>query len=299
MKAELKKIPISEISNDERFRYSDERFDKEKLLFSIKENGILNPILVLKNDFVPFGGFRRLDIAKELGIKEILSNIFDISSDDAFLISITENLSHRRINIYEKSICLLKLRKEKIKEDKIIKILQIPPSKRIIELYFWIAKQKKEFIDFIVKKDTPLRKIEHLTGFKKDEMDLIINKILPLNPTISIFEEITKNILEISRRDGISLDLILNNETSLNELRKHIFNKRYPVLSKLRDLIENEIDKIKEKNISVIWDKNLEDESLKIILDFKNIEEFQNAIKKLSLNTEKIKTILAVLKEGM
>lgn len=89
-------------------RYSlkeDEEFDK--LVRSIKEKGILQPILVREKAeglYECIAGERRLRAAKKAGLKEIPVIIKNFSDEEAFIVSLIENLQRKNLNPLEEAI---------------------------------------------------------------------------------------------------------------------------------------------------------------------------------------------------
>lgn len=75
----------------------------EELAESIKEKGVLEPILVRpKNDqFELIAGERRLKASKLAGLKEIPCLEYDVPDNEALELSIIENIQRKDLNIFE------------------------------------------------------------------------------------------------------------------------------------------------------------------------------------------------------
>ena len=92
-----------------------QRFDKselEELANSIKEKGIIQPILVRKiggDKFEIVAGERRFQASKSLGLKEIPTIVKEISDQEAFVLAIVENLQRKNLNPIEEAKAFSKL----------------------------------------------------------------------------------------------------------------------------------------------------------------------------------------------
>ena len=75
-----------------RTQYDREKLDELKA--SIKEKGVLQPILVRENEngYEVIAGERRLRAARELGLEEVPVFIKKVSNQDAFLLALVENI---------------------------------------------------------------------------------------------------------------------------------------------------------------------------------------------------------------
>ena len=99
-------LPISKIKvNKDQPR---KQFDKEaldELADSIKQNGVLQPILVRKtgSNYEIVAGERRYQAAKLAGLKEIPVNIKEISDKEVFKLALIENLQRSDLNPIEEA----------------------------------------------------------------------------------------------------------------------------------------------------------------------------------------------------
>lgn len=85
-----------------------EDFDDQKLkelTSSIKEKGLLQPMLVRKSDsgFEIIAGERRFRAAQALGLKKIPVIIKDVKDEDALIISLMENIQRQELNPIEEA----------------------------------------------------------------------------------------------------------------------------------------------------------------------------------------------------
>ena len=92
-------------------------FDDEKiaeLAQSIKEHGIIQPILLNKDgdNYVIVAGERRWRAAKSLGLKEVPAIIMDLTEKDVLEISLIENIQRQDLNPIEEALAYKKLLKD-------------------------------------------------------------------------------------------------------------------------------------------------------------------------------------------
>jgi len=102
----LDNIDISKIKP---FRYSYRRNineDLHELCYSIKEKGLLHPIIVRMIDdggYEIVAGTRRYNACKILGWRKILSHVVELDDKDAFEVSLIENIHSKNLNPIEEA----------------------------------------------------------------------------------------------------------------------------------------------------------------------------------------------------
>ncbi|MGZ5500864.1 MAG: ParB/RepB/Spo0J family partition protein [Nitrososphaeraceae archaeon] len=102
----LDNIDISKIKP---FRYSYRRNineDLAELCYSIKEKGLLHPIIVrmIKDgEYEIVVGTRRYNACKMLGWRKILSHVVELDDKDAFEVSLIENIHSKNLNPLEEA----------------------------------------------------------------------------------------------------------------------------------------------------------------------------------------------------
>lgn len=103
----IQKVSVDLISNNSlqpRKRYNAEKL--RHLKDSIKEKGVLQPILIRKldlNSYEVVAGERRLRAARELSLTKIPVIIKDISDQEAFEIALIENIQREELNAVEEA----------------------------------------------------------------------------------------------------------------------------------------------------------------------------------------------------
>ncbi len=100
--------PVSDVAGDPaqpRQRFDDERLDE--LVASIKEKGILQPIVVRKSagspPYIVVAGERRLRAARRAGLTEVPVLVKDVASNEALELALIENLQREDLNPIEEA----------------------------------------------------------------------------------------------------------------------------------------------------------------------------------------------------
>ncbi len=79
--------------------------DIEELMASIREKGILQPIIVRKKDkrYEIIAGERRYVAAKNVGMKDVACIEMDVSDSEAMEMALIENLQRKDLNVFEEA----------------------------------------------------------------------------------------------------------------------------------------------------------------------------------------------------
>ena len=121
--SDLKNIPISEIIRDEeqpRKEFSEEAL--KALAASIKEHGVLQPLVVVKEDgkYKIVAGERRWRASKLAGLKEVPAIVRTLEAQERLEISIIENAQREDLNAIEMATAYAKLKSQfNLSEDEI------------------------------------------------------------------------------------------------------------------------------------------------------------------------------------
>lgn len=100
----VRMIPMEKIDPNPR-QARNELGDIKELMASIKEKGILEPILVrpMKNRYEIIAGERRFIASKKVGFKEIPCIEMDVEDNEAMEISLVENLQRKNLDVFEEA----------------------------------------------------------------------------------------------------------------------------------------------------------------------------------------------------
>ena len=111
--SELRQVDIDDISPDsEQPRRSFDELALSELASSIREHGVLQPLVVVANGgkYQIVAGERRWRASKKAGIKKVPVLVRTLSAQHRLEISLIENLQRRDLNSLETATAYLKLR---------------------------------------------------------------------------------------------------------------------------------------------------------------------------------------------
>ena len=225
---DLEKIEFS--PNQPRLEYNEEKI--EELAKSIKENGLIQPITVKKNNdkYQIIAGHRRYLAFKKLNKESIPAILRNVQNKEE-IITLTENLIRENLNPIEIAISMETIIEKKIvkNQSELAKILGINES--TVSRYLKLLKLPEKIKQYIKeKKYTDL---------------LVLNKLAALNSTdtLEIFEHIIEN--DLNRKE--SIELINKYKNKEKKLIKGIGYKIEKTPKKTK--IEFDISKINNQEI--------------------------------------------------
>jgi len=110
--AYLKTDSVDDNSLQPRTNYSEEKLNDLKA--SVKEKGVLQPILVRKKEgrYEVVAGERRLRAARALELEEVPAIIKEVTDQEAFVIALVENIQREELNPIEEAEAYQKLIEE-------------------------------------------------------------------------------------------------------------------------------------------------------------------------------------------
>lgn len=118
MKDNIKKIKIDLLKDFKEHPFTSRcGIEQEELISSIKDNGILEPIIVRvldENNYEILSGHRRVKALKELGVDDVPSIIKNLNDDEAIITMVDANLKREHILPSEKAYAY-KMKLEAIK----------------------------------------------------------------------------------------------------------------------------------------------------------------------------------------
>ncbi|MCF8462371.1 MAG: ParB/RepB/Spo0J family partition protein [Rickettsiaceae bacterium] len=234
----------------------------EELALSIKQHGVLQPIIVKKitdDNYLLIAGERRWRAANLAGLEEIPVIIKDISDAESFTIALIENLQRENLNPLEESEGYERLIEiYKYKQDELAQILGKSRShvNNILRLSKLSPNAKSALIDGTIT----LGHAKILLS--AEDQDKVLAEILRKNLNVRATDKLVKRFLSTSN--------IL--EKSSTRSKKNLVNENLDA-----DLLEIVSGLSKKFGVDVIMQKTSED-SGKIIINFNNLEELDTIL---------------------
>lgn len=217
-----------------------------ELAASVKEHGILQPITVRKKDkdkYEIVAGERRFRAAKLVGLREIPCIIRDFSDEQAYVLSVIENIQRNNLSYFEEALSY-----ERLITD--FCFTQEKLAKRLGKTQSSVANKLR-----LLKIEPELR--SYFTENNLTERHA--RCILKLEDTASrekVLKEIIAGNLNVAQSEALILSV---SETKAKEVKKEEKGKRCIKLFKdmriFQSTINHTIDVIKKAGINVISDK--------------------------------------------
>tara|TARA_B100000579_G_C22753820_1_gene815380 strand:+ start:87 stop:887 length:801 start_codon:yes stop_codon:yes gene_type:complete len=190
-------IDISSIKKSE--TQARTNFDEEKLSElsqSIIKNGILQPLIVQEispNEYRLIAGERRLRASKEAGLKSVPCLIKDVSSREAAVIGLVENIQRKQLNTTEEAAGYKRLIDEYNLETKDIAIL-VGKSRSYVSNLLRVSKLSSKVYKALQDELVTMGQVKPIINLKEDQQDELLSQILNLRLTSRQVEERVRNI---------------------------------------------------------------------------------------------------------
>lgn len=312
MRSENIKLNTIDIQ-DERFRISC-YFDLFALIHSISKIGLIHPPVITYRDGDPVivTGWKRVLACQSLDLPSIPCFVFESQDDlEAFRLGLEENLAFRPFTLLEKARILSRLIQLGIPEYDVVKDylfrLEIPQTLNHLDTYLRIAALDPETKAAIHSKNMVFPVVQLLTGYSEEERHLLLFFLHPLGQNKQ--RELLQNLLEIAKRDRISVQNVLTGEDvkriasdqnlsplqKAEEIRNLIQKKRYPTLSTWKDTFKSQKKDLEWPNdIKIEPSPFFEGEEFTVHFTFKDLDEYRKKLTKLNqlASDEKILQLL-------
>ena len=190
-------IDISSITKSE--AQARTNFDKEKLSElsqSIIKNGILQPLIVQEvgqDEYRLIAGERRLRASKEAGLKSVPCLIKDVSSRDAAVIGLVENIQRKQLNTTEEAAGYKRLIDEYNLETKDIANL-VGKSRSYVSNLLRLSKLSRRVYQALQDEAVTMGQVKPIINLEEEQQDKLLSEILNLKLSSRQVEERVRNI---------------------------------------------------------------------------------------------------------
>jgi len=285
----VKTISIDQINaHDKRFCITYP-LDDAALYASIKKIGIIQPVILLNTwPFIVVTGFRRLEIAHQLGLKEIPYIAVDITEQEALLFAIHDNIQ-RGLNLIEKAHAIERMLHVGFSSTEVfdtMTIIGMNPHEKIMKMLIALASAEDSLKHFTVTQNLSLKNVDYLLRFEVNERDSIIDLLSSVHVTESTVRE-TLEILNLLKLKHGKLPFDNFRPASSQELMKQLKTLAYPILTSLHEQLQNlrQVSAL-PPNIDIKVDPFFEKEYIDIGIRAKNQEDIYQALEKLRRLTD-------------
>lgn len=245
---DFKEHPFKVIENEELINLEN----------SIKQNGVLSPVIVRKKDngrYEMISGHRRKFACNRIGYDKIPCIIKNLSDDEATIYMVDSNLQREELLPSEKAFAY-KMKLDAIKHQGKRKDLtsvpvaqkssreivgdEIGESQDQVRRYIRLTYLKPKLLDLVDSKVIAFRPAVELSYLNSDEQDALLDFIEYNQSTPSLSQAIELKKLSLDKKlDADTLNNILEQEKP-NQVQKIKFNE-----SRIKSVLPNNIDRNK------------------------------------------------------
>lgn len=212
---------------NETFRIS-EKLDSAPLLYSMREIGQLNPVLLLDGRMqkIIVCGFRRLRAIRQLGKTHALARVLlekDSNPIRIFGLALWDNLSHRQLDALEKARVLFKLKSTfgvacNALVQIYLPILGLVPRESILRTYISIDGMHPSLRRLLVEGKLTLSSIECLALLAQEEQDHIASQLDKVRLSASLQRKVLDLLGDLAAMAGTRVGDVLSSDSELRAI---------------------------------------------------------------------------------
>lgn len=323
MKSEkpLRQIQPAQIDvRDKFFRHSFQR-SIEPLLKSIREVGILNPVILRRTGkkLQVVHGFSRVSAARRIRLKKIPAKVFskkELPDREAFDLAFFDNASTRSFNLIEQAMAVSILANRiRMSEDlivgKYLPAMNLNPGKKIFRDLLSLSKLESPWQKVLIEHGIPLKNAVMLSEMSRDHRKSLLPIIRELRPGTNKFRELIRLVMDIAAREESSMDLVfsaadmgkilssekLSRPQKLDAVLDILRKRRYPRLAELNKKFQQAKSRLNlPDSASLRSYPNFEEAEFMLSLNISNPEELRELAEKLkeAADDDALKEILKI-----
>jgi ParB family transcriptional regulator, chromosome partitioning protein len=315
-----------DLSSENHDRYLfNYRQDSNALMSSIKDVGLINPLILKKNQdadgvYTVVCGYQRIRACQKLGFKSIEAKVIKgLNDEEIMLLALHDNLSSRGFNEIEKAIVLKKFLETGYSCDRLISeitpLLGVPPNKNIIDKYINLLTLDTEIKKAVADDDLEPGKAFLLITLDVVERDIVWRVLFrESSANVNEAKETIRNLLDLKQIKQMGMvELLSSKEISLiisgNKSNKRqrgericrlIKTMRYPVISQKEDEFDNSCRELGlDNDVRVNHSRYFEGDEIRITIKASNEEKLRANIEKLLSNIKNgtFKKIFSIYKD--
>ena len=323
MQVSLKNI---DLSSEDHGRYLFNcRQDSNALISSIKDVGLINPVILKKNQdadgvYIIVCGYQRIKACQKLGQVSIEAKVINgLNDEEIMLLALHDNLSSRGFNEIEKAIVLKKFLEIGYSYDRLMSeitpLLGVPPNKNIIDKYIDILTLDTEIKKSVTDDELEPEKAFLLITLDGVERDIVWRVLFRESSTnVNEAKEIIRNLLDLKQiKNKEIVELLSSKEISLiisdkksnkrqrgERICRLIKTMRYPVISKKEDEFDSSCRELGlDNDVRVNHSRYFEGDEIRITIKASNEEKLRMSIEKLLSNIKNgtFKKIFSICKD--
>jgi len=301
-------IECSQIDFDDTYFLMSYPLESEKILESVGTIGILQPILVGESSYQGryriIAGFRRAYACRKLGLEAVNAKIYPLDPENnltAFLLALSENISHRTFNDIEKSLILTKLFDQfRCGRDDVIQnymsILELAPNSKVLDTYLKIAGFEEKIKRYIAAHEFPMAMSELLAKLSSDDRTAVFTLTSTLKLGVNKIKQLLTDLDEIALRDSCSIHHVLGDKQiqeilthekysgpqKTEHIRRIIREKRYPHLTTLEHEYNERLKQLQlPRGLQLKADRFFEDDDVSVTFRFQTPDQLKTLAEEL------------------
>lgn len=323
MQVSLKNIDLSSEDHD-RYLFNC-RQDSNALISSIKDVGLINPVILKKNQdadgvYIIVCGYQRIKACQKLGQVSIEAKVINgLNDEEIMLLALHDNLSSRGFNEIEKAIVLKKFLEIGYSYDRLMSeitpLLGVPPNKNIIDKYIDILTLDTEIKKSVTDDELEPEKAFLLITLDGAERDIVWRVLFRESSTnVNEAKETIRNLLDLKQiKNKEIVELLSSKEISLiisdkksnkrqrgERICRLIKTMRYPVISKKEDEFDRSCRELGlDNDVRINHSRYFEGDEIRITIKASNEEKLRMSIEKLLSNIKNgtFKKIFSICKD--
>lgn len=284
-------------------------FALDSLKRSIEKVGLVHPPLLQKASHGRYRivcGWKRIFALYELGTQMFTAVVLPegVREQDAFLLTLNENLSHRNLNPVETALAIHKLTRyvtlQEIQEE-FLPLLGLGKSLSLLKMYTAILDLEEEIKIGLASGTITREIVPGFLRFSPQERITLSQLITRLKLSKSKQVELIENCAVIKERDGVDIESILKSE-EVNEIfldqkiglvaqgdriREYVRRLRYPRLAQAEESFRKKKERLTLKGLDLIPPPYFEGEEFRISFSFTTVDEFKKRLALLQTIAEK------------
>jgi ParB-like chromosome segregation protein Spo0J len=292
-------LPLHQILGETRLAYRDSLAQwpgADALRASVQRCGVLEPILLWETEggLRPVAGFRRIEAARELELPGMPARVErgdPALLRDAFR-AVVESHAGQGSTLRERARALrigldLGWNLEAVSAI-LLPALGASPKPHVAAQYLRLLDLPAPLLDFLVAKGYSLRRCLPLCHLRPEEAALLSRLPSHLALSATQFEEVATRLLEISRRDGLPLERVVEELSLLDPSSTQrsalgaLERRRLPETSARRETLDTLCGGFLEGRAAVRFDRNLASDIVEVALRVGSVAEYGELLSRLA-----------------
>ncbi len=311
MTPDLRTVPLQQILPDQSLRYRDPLAlwsGAEALRRSVRRRGVLAPVRLLETaaGLQPAAGFRRLELAAELGLGEVPAEVVT-GAPGPLLVRAAEEHAGQPANVRELARAVgaaLDLGwDEQQTARELLPALGLEPGVRLARRYARLRALPAVTLDLLVGKGYSLRRCLPFCDLSAADCELLTAVAAGLGLGARQIEEAASQLREVAAREAVPLARLVDEleldrpDQAAAEALARLERRRYPDASRRRHEVEQLAGSMARLGVTVGYDRNFTRDGVDLRLRVGSVEELEAIVRPLSSEhgTELLRRILKEL----